>query len=145
MSKRFLFCLLSCLIVTATAAKAQQAPDLKDGKAKFQKECANCHGPMENDAVSGVPLHGDDLLVPVLMPPQGPPLKGMYGREAGTVVGYVYTRAFLEAFKGVIWDDESLDRLLRNSQKAAPGSNMDYKLANRRARRNIIAYMEANR
>lgn len=145
MSQRSLVCLLSLILLPfASQAWAQEEADLVAGKEKFVKECANCHGPMEDDAVSGWIPDQDSLLVPVIMPPQGPKLKGMYGRTAGTVVDYVYTQAFLRAFEGVVWDEESLNKLIRNSQKAAPGSNMDYKQANRSTRRNIIAYMKAN-
>jgi cytochrome c len=78
-------------------------------------------------------------------PPYGPSLRGVYGRQAGTVPGFTYSSAFKQILQGVVWDRSTLDIWIRNSQAWVPGSMMFYKQPDPDIRRKIITYLEANR
>ena len=80
----------------------------------------------------------------VLAPPYGPPLRGIYGRPAGSVPGFNYSRAFKRALHGVVWNRDTLDRWITNSQERAPGSLMFYRQPDPEIRRQIIAYLQAH-
>jgi cytochrome c2 len=77
-------------------------------------------------------------------PPYGPNLRGVYGRPAGTIQGFVYSSAFLKALKGMEWNDASLDVWITNPQKWVPGVYMFYKQPDAEIRRKIILYLKAN-
>jgi len=77
-------------------------------------------------------------------PPYGPPLRDVYGRQAGTVPGFAYSRAFKTILQGVVWDRGTLDVWIMDSQAWVPGSIMFYKQPDPDIRRKIIAYLEAH-
>jgi hypothetical protein len=77
-------------------------------------------------------------------PPYGPSLRGVYGRQAGTLTGFAYSRAFKNLLQGVVWDRGTLDVWIMDSQAWVPGSMMFYKQPNPDMRRQIITYLEAN-
>jgi len=77
-------------------------------------------------------------------PPYGPNLRGVYGRPAGTVKGFVYSSAFLKSLKGMEWNDAALDVWITNPQKWVPGVYMFYKQPDAEVRRKIILYLKAN-
>lgn len=54
----------------------------------------------------------------------GPYLKGVYGREAGAVPGYKYSKAMASA--GFIWDEAALNAFLENPKKHTPGTKMAF-------------------
>ena len=85
----------------------------------------------------------DDEPVAVV-PPFGPPLRGVYGRPAGSVEGFPYSRAFKNTLQGVVWNRDSLDRWITDSQAWVPGSMMFYQQPDPEIRRKIITYLEAN-
>jgi cytochrome c2 len=77
-------------------------------------------------------------------PPYGPSLRGVYGRQAGSVPGFAYSRAFKTILQGVVWDRGTLDVWIMDSQAWVPGSMMFYKQPDPDIRRKIIAYLEAH-
>jgi len=77
-------------------------------------------------------------------PPYGPNLRGVYGRPAGAVQGFVYSKAFLKSLQGMEWNDASLDVWITNPQKWVPGVYMFYKQPDAEVRRKIILYLKAN-
>jgi cytochrome c2 len=85
----------------------------------------------------------DDEPVAVV-PPFGPPLRGVIGRSAGSVEGFPYSRAFKNTLREMVWDREALDRWITDSQAWVPGSMMFYKQPDPEIRRKIITYLEAN-
>jgi cytochrome c len=68
----------------------------------------------------------------------------VYGRQAGTLTGFAYSRAFKNLLQGVVWDRGTLDAWMMDSQAWVPGSMMFYKQPNPDIRRQIITYLEAN-
>jgi cytochrome c2 len=75
-------------------------------------------------------------------PPYGPSLRGVYGRQAGSVPGFAYSRTFKSILQGVVWDHGALDVWIMDSQAWVPGSMMFYKQPDPDIRRKIIAYLE---
>jgi cytochrome c len=81
----------------------------------------------------------------VVAPPYGPPLRGVYGRPAGHIAGFNYSRAFRQKLQRVVWNRETLDTWITDSQAWVPGSLMFYKQPDPEIRRKILTYLEANR
>jgi cytochrome c2 len=77
-------------------------------------------------------------------PPFGPPLRGVYGRPAGSVEGFQYSTTFLSTLKGMEWNDAALDVWITNTQAWVPGVYMFYKQPDPEIRRKIILYLKAN-
>ena len=77
-------------------------------------------------------------------PPYGPSLHGVYGRQAGSVPGFAYSRAFKSILQGVVWDHGTLDVWIMDSQAWVPGSMMFYKQPNPDIRRKILVYLEVH-
>ncbi len=67
---------------------------------------------------------------------------GVYGRPAGSVQGFAYSAEFLTVLRGVIWNRETLNRWITDSQNWVPGSVMYYKQADPEVRQKIIDYLE---
>lgn len=88
------------------------------------------------------PTTDDERLA--VAPPYGPSLRAVYGRQAGTVPSFAYSRAFKNILQGVVWDRGTLDTWIMDSQAWVPGSMMFYKQPAPDIRRKIIAYLEAN-
>ena len=96
--------------------------DAEAGAAVFKK-CASCHavGP---DAKNKV----------------GPILNGVFGREAGTLEGYKYSKAMLAA--DTTWDEETLSEFLADPRKALKGTKMSFRgLKKEDDLENVIAYL----
>jgi cytochrome c len=71
----------------------------------------------------------------------GPTLKGVVGRQAGTVPGFRYSRAMKSA--GITWDEKSLDRYLADPQEFVPGNVMPFSgIADSAQRAALIAYLK---
>uniref|UniRef100_A0A6B2LUD1 Cytochrome c domain-containing protein n=1 Tax=Arcella intermedia TaxID=1963864 RepID=A0A6B2LUD1_9EUKA len=71
------------------------------GEKLFKARCANCHT---------LEKGGDQKT--------GPNLHGLFGRRAGSVVGYHYSAANLAS--GVVWDEDKLFEYLLNPKKVHP-------------------------
>jgi cytochrome c len=73
--------------------------------AKIFTACAACHA-------TATPDH------------QGPALRGVVGRPAGTLPGFRYSRALKNARR--VWSEATLDAYLADPQAALPGNAMPY-------------------
>jgi cytochrome c2 len=88
------------------------------------------------------PATDDERLA--VAPPYGPSLRAVYGRQAGTVPGFAYSRAFKNILQGVVWDRGTLDVWIMDSQAWVLGSMMFYKQPDPDIRHKIIVYLEAH-
>ncbi|SPO25546.1 probable CYTOCHROME C [Ustilago trichophora] len=81
--------------------------DAKKGAGLFKTRCAQCHtlGAGEPNKV-------------------GPNLHGLFGRKSGTVDGFSYTQANINA--GITWNEETLFEYLENPKKYIPGTKMAF-------------------
>ena len=70
----------------------------------------------------------------------GPKHCGLFGRQAGTLPGYAYSKAMKAS--GIIWNELSLDRFLENPLKTLPGTKMAYAgVKDPQERADLIAYL----
>ena len=96
---------LSAFFLFLCAASAL-ADDAGPGAADLQK-CKICHS-LDKNGASHV----------------GPTLFGVFGRKAGTVVGYNYSDEMKQS--GIVWDDETLAKFLRDPKTAIPRNHMSF-------------------
>jgi cytochrome c len=120
----FVTSLLLVLAFTRTPAFAQ-APSAEEGdpvrgKQVFEKRCTGCHA-IEEDR-------------------EGPRLHGVFGRTSGTVAGFAYSPALVQAH--IVWDESSLEKWLSGPDTLVPGTNMDFYVAKLQERRDLIMYLK---
>jgi cytochrome c len=71
----------------------------------------------------------------------GPRHCGLFGREAGSLPGYAYSKAMKAS--GITWDTQELDRFLENPLKSLPGTKMAYAgVKDPQERADLIAYLK---
>ena len=102
----------------ATAGQAA-AGDPDRGQAVFQKRCTGCHA-IDSDR-------------------EGPRLRGVYGRKAGTVGGFTYSAAMRRS--GITWTNETLERWLSDSDEMVPQSNMGFAVPKAQDRADLVSYL----
>lgn len=105
-----------CLPAVATAA---DDGDAGRGRAAYEARCGGCHS-VATDRI-------------------GPRHAGVFGRRAGSVPGFAYSEALRRS--GLTWDAESLDRWLADPEALVPGQRMGYRLDDKQARADIVAYL----
>src|SRR5579871_4832008 len=91
-----------------------------DGKAVFEQRCTGCHA-LDTDR-------------------EGPRLRGVVGRPAGSVKGFGYSKALLNA--KVTWNAATLDKWLADPESMAPDNDMAFRLVKEEERAAIIRYLE---
>lgn len=106
------------LIVFPWMGKAAEEQSI--GKQIFEKRCTGCHSLESNK--------------------EGPRLKGVYGRQAGTVPDFNYSAALKTSH--FIWDEEQLNKWLADTQSLVPDNNMDFHVANSEERVQIIEFLK---
>jgi cytochrome c len=107
--------LLCCLPATAHAAG-----DAVNGEKLYQTRCMACHSLDENE--------------------MGPRHHGVFGRKAGSVPDYTYSKAVKSS--GVVWNEESLNRWLAGPERFIPGQQMNFAVPNEKDRLDLIAYLK---
>lgn len=115
-----------CSIGFAATGSAESLGDVEMGERHFKQRCSNCHmvGASAKNRV-------------------GPVLNGIFGRTAGSVDGFRYSKAFERAgAKGLEWHAEQLDSFIENPKQLVPGSRMSFRgLKDETERRDLIAYL----
>jgi cytochrome c len=105
--------------VALAALPAHADGDPKRGETLYQG-CRSCHS-IDQNAIG--PMH-----------------RGLFGRAAGTVPGYHYSQALMNA--KITWTEETLDRWLASPQDLVPGTSMYYQVADPRDRADLIAFLK---
>ena len=82
--------------------------DVAEGEEYFMRKCSSCHDAVKSD------MHG-----------KGPNLWNVFGRKAGTAVGFDYSEAMRQS--GHIWDYATLNYYLSNTKRAVPGRKMNFR------------------
>jgi cytochrome c len=114
---------LAALLATgALVAPALAAGDPANGEKVFRR-CMACH--MVDKETNRL----------------GPHLVGVYGREAGAIEGYSYTKGLEDA--DFVWDETTLDPWLADPRAYIPGTKMVLKLASPEDRADVIAYLKS--
>ena len=112
----------SCAILVATTFTSHvRGADVEKGKALFE-QCAACH------SLDGT---GDY---------DGPTLKGVVGRKAGSLEDYRYSAAMKRS--GVVWDAGTLDTYVADPQAFIPGNRMAFAgITDKTQRDDLIAFL----
>ncbi len=151
-------CLMFLVSILALCAAARAQSDVVEGEKLYIAHCRMCHGFNEPTQAMPSPRAPTRRLLAhaptasmrdiggqlAFAPPFGPNLRGIIGREAGTAPGFEYSRAFLDALKGMVWTEGTLDWWIRDTQAWVPGVVMYYRQADPEVRRKIIAFLKAN-
>jgi cytochrome c len=95
------------------------AGDAARGKALFERRCTGCHALDSNR--------------------EGPRLRDVFGRQAGSAAGFAYSSALRE--RHAAWDSASLERWLRDPDELVPGNNMDFSVPKSQERADIVAFL----
>lgn len=103
-------------VETATAG----AGDPERGKIAFNKRCTGCHTIDTNR--------------------EGPKLRGVFGRKAGTLPGFTYSSALKTS--GITWNQSSLDKWLSDTDAMVPENNMGFRVVKATERMDLIAYLK---
>lgn len=116
-------CAILCSLAAGIGiARAVEAGDAESGKKVFAK-CQACHS--LDAGVNKV----------------GPSLHGIIGRASGSVDGFKYSDAMLNAH--LTWTPDVLDQYLVNPRKSVPGTKMAFPgLPKAEDRANVITYLE---
>jgi cytochrome c len=119
--------MIAALVATSATAQFAVPTDVgkPDGATLFANQCGTCHSldPAEQR--------------------QGPTLKGVFGRKAGSVAGFGYSSGFAHA--EFTWDDAHLNAWLTNPQTVIPGAIMPYRQDDAEIRQTVIAYLKEQR
>lgn len=102
-------------------ATSKQTGDADRGKTLFEKRCTGCHS-LDLDK-------------------EGPRLRGVYGRNAGTVASFEYSDALKKTH--IVWDDATLDKWLTDTDALIPGNDMAFHVTKSEERIDIIAFLRA--
>lgn len=89
------------------------------GKQVFEKRCTGCHS-LDNNK-------------------EGPRLRGVYGRTAGTVADFTYSDELKASH--IMWDEQSLDRWLINPDGLVSNSDMAFHVSDPQERADIIQFL----
>jgi cytochrome c len=114
------------LLAAAGIALSQPGNEVKrgdevKGKDVFQRRCGGCHSP-------------DRAM-------EGPRLRGVYCRKAGSTQDFRYSDALKNAKFN--WDDGLLDKWLTDTESLVPDNDMGFRVPNSDERRDVIAYLKS--
>jgi cytochrome c len=111
---------LGALCLAGCSAAVTVAGDPLRGQQLYERRCADCHDPDENS--------------------NGPRHRGIYGRRAGSVPDYHYSKALAQAT--IVWNDASLNAWLTDPQALVPGQRMKMRVPDPQDRADLIAYLK---
>lgn len=106
------------LLATLAILPAQTRPD---GQTLFQKRCTGCHA-LDTDH-------------------EGPRLRSVVGRAAGTVKTFKYSAGLRNA--KYTWDEATLDKWLTDTESVVPDNDMSFRVASPEERAAIITYLKS--
>jgi cytochrome c len=89
------------------------------GKAVFEKRCTGCHA-----------LDADR---------EGPRLSGVYGRKAGSIAGFAYSKGLKNS--DIVWTGATIERWLSDPDMMVPDNNMSFSVPRAEERRDLIAFL----
>ena len=110
------------LLVGSTLPVARPAQATARGKELFEKRCGGCHS-LDRDK-------------------EGPRLRGVYGRVAGSVDSFQYSDALKQS--KITWTEATLDKWLTDTEKLVPDNDMSFHVESSDERGEIIAYLKQN-
>ena len=117
---------LAAFAVLATASGSALADDaaVAAGKLFFDNRCRICHDPAPGSQS------------------YGPPLAGVFNRQAGTVAGFPYSEALMNS--GIVWTEASLKAWMSDNDGMLPGTRMRHVGVSDVAEQDmIVAYLKS--
>ena len=99
-----------------------QTGDADRGKQLFEKRCTGCHS-LDQDK-------------------EGPRLRNVYGRTAGSISTFKYSDALKSAH--VTWNDVSLDKWLTDTESLIPDNDMSFHVPKADERADIIRFLKVS-
>ena len=96
--------------------------DAERGKQAFEKRCGGCHS-LDQDK-------------------EGPRLRNVFGRKAGTIPSFKYSDALKSA--QVTWNDTALDKWLVDTETVVPDNDMDFHVPSAEERADIIQFLRVS-
>ena len=88
------------------ARRFNPVKEVSNGEKQFARKCSVCHTLVENGKKRA-----------------GPTLYKIFGRKAGSLEGYKYSKSLIES--DIIWNEESINRLFdKGPDKVTPGTKM---------------------
>lgn len=95
--------------------------DAARGQSVFARKCTGCHA--------------------IDVDREGPHLRGVYGRTAGTAPGFRYSRQLKSS--GLVWKEDTLERWLEDTDAFVPGSAMGFSVPKAQDRADIVAFLKS--
>jgi len=113
------------LLASAGTASAEIGDDLENGQAQW-RQCKSCHQ-IGADARDGI----------------GPHLNGLFGRVAGSVEGFRYSKDMVRmGSTGLEWHADTLDPYIENPRSLISGTRMSFRgIKDPQDRADLIAYL----
>jgi cytochrome c len=111
--------ILIALMIFPRVGRAET--DVDRGKELFENRCTGCHS-LDQDK-------------------EGPRLRGVYGRNAGTVSTFKYSAALKSS--QVTWNDATLDKWLTNPDSLIADNDMAFRVIKTEERAEVIRFLKA--
>jgi len=105
----------------ASYGSGNGAADEERGKILFERRCTGCHSLDQNK--------------------EGPHLRDVYERKAGTVTSFQYSDAVRAA--QITWDEALLDKWLTDTESVIPNNDMAFRVPSAEERADIIAFLRS--
>lgn len=116
---RWIGALSMMLLFFSGAHGATLVGSVARGKELYESRCTACHS-LDHSRI-------------------GPAHRGVFGRRAGQVAGFDYSKALRGA--RVTWTARSLDRWLTDPEAVIPGQKMGYSVPDAQDRADIISFL----
>jgi cytochrome c len=102
---------------------------------------APCQGYAAGDPIRGEKLYEDSCKACHALDRNGigPKHRGVFGRTSGTVRDYQYSDPLQNS--GIVWNEETLDKWLTDSQAFLPGNKMFFPVEDAQERSDLIAFL----
>jgi cytochrome c len=119
-----IFVLVMIVSLSSSSAVSAGPPgsdggDASRGQAVFEKRCTGCHA-LDQEK-------------------EGPRLRGVFGRKAGSIYTFEYSDALKAA--NITWNADSLEQWLTDPDKIVPDNDMAFRVPKAQERTDIIAYL----
>jgi cytochrome c len=110
---------LALVVILGSLPALAQTASVARGKALYESRCIACHSVDTNRV--------------------GPMHRGVLGRRAGSVSGFVYSDALRGSTQ--VWRRETLQAWLKDPEALIPGQKMGYQVDMRQDRLDLVAYL----
>src|SRR5712691_8504357 len=97
--------ILTCAVLLFVMPRPGETADATAGPTQFNK-CKICHSVAAGKNMAGPSLHG------------------IFGRKAGTSDNFTYSETMKNS--GIVWDDDTLTKYLRDPKQVVPGGKMAF-------------------